>query len=107
MALRAGLARLGPARAWLAAALILAAAVAAAEAQTAGPPGTGGCAAHQAGLAALAGLTEQEAIAAMERMPGIRTARVAGPGQPMTRDYRPERATILLRDGRVERVICG
>jgi hypothetical protein len=32
---------------------------------------------------------------------------VAGPASPVTRDYRPERATLLLRDGRVERVICG
>jgi hypothetical protein len=87
-----------------AAALLIAGA---AGAQTAGVPGSGGCAAHESELPALAGLTEAAAVAAVERMPGIRTLRVAGPGAPMTRDYRPERATLLLRDGRVERVICG
>lgn len=89
----------------LAAAALLAAGVAAA--QTAGVPGTGGCAAHQPGFAALAGLTESEAVAAIEAMPGIRTLRVAGPTTPMTRDYRPDRATLLLREGRVEKVFCG
>ena len=79
----------------------------AAGAQTAGVPGSGGCAAHESEFPALAGLTEAAAVAAIERMPGIRTVRVAGPGAPMTRDYRPERATLLLRDGRVERVLCG
>ena len=78
-----------------------------AAAQPLGMPGTAGCSQHQAELSALGGMTESEAVAAIERMPGIRTVRVAGPGTPMTRDYRPERATILLRDGRVDRVICG
>jgi hypothetical protein len=80
---------------------------AAAPAQTAGVPRSGGCAQHQAAFPALAGLTEAEAVAAVEAMPGIRTLRVAGSGTPMTRDYRPERATLLLRDGRVEKIVCG
>ncbi|TDH61716.1 hypothetical protein E2C06_15445 [Dankookia rubra] len=79
----------------------------AASAQTEGAPGSGGCAAYESEFPALAGLTEAAAVAAIERMPGIRTLRVAGPGAPMTRDYRPERATLLLRDGRVDRVLCG
>jgi hypothetical protein len=87
-----------------AAALLIAGA---AGAQTAGVPGTGGCAAHEPELPAFIGLTEAAAITAIERMPGIRTVRVAGPGTPVTRDYRPERATLLLRDGKVERVMCG
>jgi len=78
-----------------------------AQAQTAGVPGAGGCAQHQAALAALAGLNEAEAVAAMEAMPGIRTVRIAAPGSMLTRDYRPERATLLLRDGRVDKAICG
>jgi hypothetical protein len=81
-------------------------AVPAAQAQPQGP-GTGGCAQQRSELAALIGLSEPVAIAAIERMPGIRTVRVGGPITPMTRDYRPERATILLRDGRVEQVTCG
>jgi len=92
------------------AALLLALALGAAagaRAQTAGVPGTAGCAQHQAELGTLTGLTEAEAIAAMERMPGIRTVRIAGPASALSRDYRPERATVVLRDGRVERVICG
>jgi hypothetical protein len=94
-----------PARPALALAVALGAA-ASAQAQTAGPPGTGGCSRHQPEFAALGGLTEAEAIAAIERMPGIRTVRVAGPAAPVTRDYRPERATLLLRGGRVEKVVC-
>ena len=95
---------------WLRPGLLAAAALLAAgtvRAQTAGVPGSGGCTAHQAEFPALAGLTEAAAIAAVERMPGIRTVRVAGPGSAMTRDYRPDRATLMLRDGRVERVVCG
>ncbi|MFC7477666.1 hypothetical protein ACFQS7_25125 [Dankookia sp. GCM10030260] len=93
-------------RAALALAVVLGTA-AAAWAQPASLPGTGGCAAHQAAFPALAGLTEAEAVTAIEAMPGIRTLRVAGRAAPMTRDYRPERATLLLRDGRVEKVVCG
>jgi hypothetical protein len=96
----------GPVRVALALAVVLGTAAGAA-AQTTGVPGTGGCAQYQSGLAALAGLTEAEAVAAMERMPGIRTVRVTGPTTPVTRDYRPERATLLLRGGRVEKVVCG
>jgi hypothetical protein len=100
--------RRGASRLWSGGFVVAALLVAgAAGAQTTGVPGSGGCAAHEAELPALAGLTEADAVAAIERMPGIRTLRVAGPGTPMTRDYRPERATLLLRDGRVERVICG
>ncbi|WP_431269179.1 hypothetical protein [Dankookia sp. P2] len=87
-----------------AAALLLAGGAAA---QTAGVPGRGGCAAYEAEFPALAGLTEAAAIAALERMPGIRTVRVAGAGAPVSRDWRPERATLLLRDGKVDRVLCG
>ena len=65
------------------------------------------CAAHEAEFPRLIGLTEAEAIAAIEQMPGIRMVRVGAPGSPMTRDYRQERATLLVRDGRVVEVRCG
>ncbi len=92
-------------RAMLVAAAVLATA-ACARAQTAVPE-AGGCAQYEAGFPRLTGLTEAEAIAALEKMPDIRTVRIGGPNTPMTRDYRPERATVLLRDGKVERVTCG
>ena len=96
----------GPIRAVLAAAAVLTAS-ACARAQAAAAPETGGCARHQAEFPRLTGLTEAAAVAAVEGMPGIRTLRIGGPNTPMTRDYRPDRATLLLRDGKVERVLCG
>lgn len=69
--------------------------------------GTGGCAAHQSEFAALTDLTEAEAIAPTVRMPGTRTVGVATPAQPVMRDGSPDRATLLMRGGRVERVPCG
>lgn len=65
------------------------------------------CAVHEAAFPRLIGLTEAEAIAAIEKMPGIRLVRVGAPGSPMTTDYRQERATVLVRDGRVVEVRCG
>ena len=92
------------------AALGLVAVVAAAGgalAQPLGMPGTGGCNRYQAEFPALIGLTEAEAVTALERMTGIRTVRIAGPGTPLILNFRPERATILLRDGKVEQILCG
>ena len=88
----------GPLRAALALAVLLGTAAGAA-AQIVGVPGTGGCAQHQSEFPGLIGFTEAEAIAAIEGMPGIRTVQVGGPATPMSRDYRPERATLLLRAG--------
>jgi hypothetical protein len=82
-------------------------AAAGAVAQPVAMPGTDGCARHQAEFPALLGLTEAAAIALLETMPGIRTVRAGGPDTPMTRDYRADRASLLLRDGKVERVVCG
>lgn len=95
-----------PMRAALVVAVVVLGATAA-WAQPASLPGTGGCTLHQAAFPALVGLTEAEGVAAIEAMRGIRVLRVAGPTTPMTRDYRPDRATLLLRDGRIEKVICG
>lgn len=65
------------------------------------------CAVHEAEFPRLIGLTEAAAIAALETMPGIRMVRVGAPGSPMTTDYRQERATLLVRDGRVVEIRCG
>jgi hypothetical protein len=32
---------------------------------------------------------------------------MAGPNTPMTRDYRPDRATVLIENGVVTRIMCG
>lgn len=73
------------------------------------PPGLAatGCAAHAEAFGPLLGRPEAEVRAALGAMAGIRTVRAGGPGAAMTRDYRPDRATILLRDGRAERIDCG
>ena len=73
------------------------------------PPGlaASGCAAHVEAYGALIGRPEAEVRAALGAMPGIRTIRAGGPGTALTRDYRPDRATILLREGRAERIDCG
>ncbi|MBR0671499.1 hypothetical protein [Neoroseomonas soli] len=66
-----------------------------------------GCLRHQAGFAALIGGSPEAARAALERMPGIRSVRVGGPDTPMTRDYRPDRATVLVEGGVVRSITCG
>jgi hypothetical protein len=43
----------------------------------------------------------------MAAMPGIGSVRAGGPGAPMTRDYRPDRATLVVSRGRVIRIMCG
>lgn len=75
-----------------------------AQAQTSQPPG---CAAHQARFPALIGKAPEEVRAALEAMPGMNTIRMAGPNTPMTRDYRPDRATVLIENGVVTRIMCG
>jgi len=65
------------------------------------------CAAHARDLPRLVGMTEAEAVTALEAMPGIRLVRVAAPGAPLTQDFRQERLTLLIRDGRVVEAICG
>jgi hypothetical protein len=75
-----------------------------AQAQTSQPPV---CAAHQARFPALIGKAPEEVRAALEAMPGINTIRMAGPNTPMTRDYRPDRATVLIENGVVTRIMCG
>jgi hypothetical protein len=91
----------------LALALLISAAPAAswAQAQTSQPPE--GCAQHQARFPALLGKAPEEVRAALQAMPGITTVRMGGPNTPMTRDYRMDRATVLIENGVVTRIICG
>ncbi len=65
------------------------------------------CARHQAAFAPLIGGTPEAAGMALLAMPGIASVRYAGPGTPLTRDFRPDRATVMTREGRVERIECG
>jgi hypothetical protein len=65
------------------------------------------CAAHEAGFAALIGLTEAEVRAALAGMPGIKAVRAGGPGAPMTMDFRDDRVTLAVQGGRVIRIACG
>ena len=66
-----------------------------------------GCSAHEAALPGLVGLSEAQAIAALEAMPGITLVRFAAPGSPLTQDHREERITLLMRDGKVVAAACG
>ncbi|MCA3280191.1 MAG: hypothetical protein ING10_13060 [Roseomonas sp.] len=75
-----------------------------AQAQTSQPPG---CAAHQARFPALLGKAPEEVRAALQAMPGITTVRMGGPNTPMTRDYRIDRATVLIENGVVTQITCG
>ena len=75
-----------------------------AQAQTSQPPGS---AAHQARFPALICKAPEEVRAALQAMPGITTVRMGGPNTPMTRDYRIDRATVLVENGVVTRIMCG
>lgn len=91
----------------LALALLISAVPAAswAQAQTSQP--LEGCAAHQARFPALIGKAPEDVRAALQAMPGINTVRMGGPNTPMTRDYRMDRATVLIENGVVTQITCG
>jgi hypothetical protein len=40
-------------------------------------------------------------------MPGINTVRMGGPNTPMTRDYRIDRASVLIENGVAAQITCG
>ena len=67
----------------------------------------GSCLDHERELPLLEGRSEGAARALIGRMRGIRDVRVIGPNSPMTMDYRPDRVTLVVREGRVERADCG
>ncbi|WP_135466233.1 I78 family peptidase inhibitor [Crenalkalicoccus roseus] len=73
----------------------------------AAPPGGGECARNEDRFPALLGRPAEEARAALERMPGIRTVRMVGPDDMVTMDHRPDRVTVRARGGRVESIRCG
>jgi hypothetical protein len=66
-----------------------------------------GCARHEARFAALLGKAPEEVRAALQAMPGISTVRMGGPNTPMTRDYRIDRASVLIENGVVTQITCG
>lgn len=66
-----------------------------------------GCAAHRGRFPALIGKSEPEARAALVKMGGIATIRSGGPGMPATRDWRPDRATLVVENGNVTAIACG
>jgi hypothetical protein len=40
-------------------------------------------------------------------MGGTTTIRSGGPGMPATRDWRPDRATLVVENGNVTAIACG
>ena len=78
-----------------------------APAQAPAAPALEGCAQHQARFPALLGKAPEEVRAALQAMPGISTVRMGGPNTPMTRDYRIDRASVLIENGVVTRITCG
>ena len=78
-----------------------------APAQTQVSPAPEGCARHQARFPALLGKAPEEVRAALQAMPGISTVRMGGPNPPMTRDYRIDRASVLIENGVVTQITCG
>lgn len=78
-----------------------------APAQMAAVPAPEGCAQHQARFPALLGKAPEEVRVALQAMPGISTIRMGGPNTPMTRDYRIDRASVLVENGVVTRITCG
>jgi hypothetical protein len=55
----------------------------------------------------LLGKAPEEVGAALQAMPGITTVRMGGPNTPMTRDYRIDRASVLIENGVVTQITCG
>jgi len=89
--------------------LLALALVPAAQAQTgpAAPPSPANCAQSEARFPALIGQRQADVETALRAMPGIATLRAGGPTAPMTMDYREDRVTLTVVDGRVTRIICG
>jgi hypothetical protein len=66
-----------------------------------------GCAAHRGHFPALIGKREPEVRTALVKMGGITTIRSGAPGMPATRDWRPDRATLVVENGNVMAIACG
>lgn len=69
--------------------------------------GGGSCASYEVGFQRLIGGSLESARATLARMPGIQSVRVGAPNTPMTRDYRPDRATVIAEGDTVRSITCG
>lgn len=69
--------------------------------------GGGSCASYEVGFQRLVGGTLESARATLGRMAGIRSIRVGTPISPMTRDYVPDRATVIVEGDTVRSITCG
>ena len=65
------------------------------------------CAANEARFPALIGRPQAEVEAALRAMPGIGVLRALAPNAPATTDYRGDRATLTVVNGRVRSIVCG
>ena len=65
------------------------------------------CAQNEARFPALIGRPQAEVEAALRAMPGIGVLRALAPNAPATTDYRGNRATLTIVDGRVRSIVCG
>jgi hypothetical protein len=45
--------------------------------------------------------------ASLHTMSGVNTVRMGGPTTPMPRDYRIDRASVLIENGVVTQITCG
>lgn len=91
----------------LATLLLLLAPVAAEAQPPAAPAQRVACAVNVTAFPALIGKPQAEVEAALWAMPGIAAIRAGGPNAPMTMDFREDRATLTVVDGRVTRIVCG
>lgn len=66
-----------------------------------------GCATQRDRIAALLGRSEAEVRAELAKHGGITTIRSGAPGMKATRDYRPDRATLVIESGDVTSIVCG
>jgi hypothetical protein len=53
------------------------------------------------------GLLEGSGTTLTVKMGGITTIRSGAPGMPATRDWRPDRATLVVENGNVTAIACG
>ena len=65
------------------------------------------CATQPDRFAALLGRSEPEVRLDLAKHGGITTIRSGGPGMKTTRDYRPDRATLVIENGGVTSIVCG
>jgi hypothetical protein len=82
-------------------------AIAAAPSGGAPVPAPEGCLLQESRFPALLGKPLADVRAALLALPGISTVRSGGPNDPMTLDYRLDRATVLIQFDVATRITCG